>query len=85
MSIPNYGRHPSLKKSDPLCDANLDRLHDELDLSDDYDYEGEVSNKIARSSQMQSFSGEVSPHRKKINSESFHREIVQKAVQKVMS
>ena len=55
--------------------ANLDRLYDELDLLDDYDYEGEVSNKSARSSHRHSFSGGVSPYRKQINSESFHQDI----------
>ena len=63
--------------------ANLDRFHDELDLLDDYEYEGEVLNESARSSNKHSFSGGVSPHRKQINSKRFHQEIVQNAVKKI--
>ena len=62
--------------------ANLDRFHDELDLLDDYEYEGEVLNESARSSNKHSFSGGVSPHRKQINSKSVHQEIVKNAVKK---
>ena len=42
--------------------ANLDKLYDELDLMDDYDYEmNESSQKSARSSHRHSFSGAMSP------------------------